>query len=77
MENKIDKRKLLNDLKADFTAAKELRSELDTKIRKWKSEYNSELYGNEVEGKSKLVSKDKKTVRMAFTRTFRTFRIYS
>ena len=58
MENKIDKRKLLNDLKADFTAAKELRSELDTKIRKWKSEYNSELYGNEVEGKSKLVSKD-------------------
>ena len=58
MENKIDKRKLLNDLKADFTAAKELRNELDTKIRKWKSEYNSELYGNEVEGKSKLVSKD-------------------
>ena len=58
MENKIDKRKLLSDLKADFTAAKELRSELDTKIRKWKSEYNSELYGNEVEGKSKLVSKD-------------------
>nr|DAS93507.1 MAG TPA: Portal protein [Caudoviricetes sp.] len=58
MKNKIDKRKLLNDLKADFTAAKELRSELDTKIRKWKSEYNSELYGNEVEGKSKLVSKD-------------------
>ena len=58
MENKIDKRKLLNDLKADFTSAKELRSELDTKIRKWKSEYNSELYGNEVEGKSKLVSKD-------------------
>ena len=58
MEHKIDKRKLLNDLKADFTAAKELRSELDTKIRKWKSEYNSELYGNEVEGKSKLVSKD-------------------
>ena len=58
MNNNVNKQQLLNALKADFNAAKELRSELDAKIRKWKSEYNSEPYGNEVEGRSKLVSRD-------------------
>ena len=74
MENKLDKVKILNALKADFKAAKELRSELDTKIHKWKREYNAEPYGNEVEGRSTLVSRD---IKMAFTRSFRTFRICS
>lgn len=56
--------KRLNDasilaiLKQDLQAATDMRKELDNKIAKWKREYNGEAYGNEVDGKSKLVSRD-------------------
>lgn len=54
----ITETRLLSNLKADFTASKLLRNELDQKIARWKSEYNAEPYGNEVNGRSKLVSRD-------------------
>lgn len=54
----INEARLLSNLKADFTASKLLRNELDQKIARWKSEYNAEPYGNEVNGRSKLVSRD-------------------
>lgn len=54
----IDKNKLLNTLKADLTASKNLRQALDTKIATWKREYNGEPYGNEQENRSKIVSRD-------------------
>lgn len=54
----ITEARLLSNLKADFTASKLLRNELDHKIARWKSEYNAEPYGNEVNGRSKLVSRD-------------------
>lgn len=54
----ITEARLLSNLKADFTASKLLRNELDQKIARWKSEYNAEPYGNEVNGRSKLVSRD-------------------
>ena len=57
IDNIIEAR-LLSNLKADFTASKLLRNELDQKIARWKSEYNAEPYGNEVNGRSKLVSRD-------------------
>lgn len=54
----ITEARLLSNLKADFTASKLLRNELDQKIARWKREYNAEPYGNEVNGRSKLVSRD-------------------
>jgi len=55
---KIKTSEILQGLKADLKAAETLRKELDGKIDQWKREYNGEPYGNEVKGKSKIVSRD-------------------
>lgn len=55
---KINKNQLLNALKSDLKAANILKSNQDSLIAKWKAEYNGEPYGNEQEGKSKIVSRD-------------------
>ena len=55
---KINKSELLSALKADLKAAEILKREYDTSIYKWRSEYNGEPYGNEVKGKSAIVSRD-------------------
>lgn len=54
----INHKELLNNLKEDLRAATTLREELNQKISKWKSEYNGEKYGNEIKGRSSLVSRD-------------------
>lgn len=54
----IDKEKLLIAFKQDLEESKKLRQELDSKIAVWKKEYNAEPYGNEIEGKSSIVSRD-------------------
>lgn len=55
---KINKGELLTALKSDLKAAELLKREQDTAIFKWKAEYNGEPYGNEVKGKSAIVSRD-------------------
>jgi hypothetical protein len=55
---KIDKNQLLNALKADLKAADRLKTDQDVLIARWKAEYNGEPYGNEQDGKSKIVSRD-------------------
>ena len=54
----IKKSQILNALKRDMQYAEILRKEWTEKIRVWKNETNGEQYGNEVNGKSKIVSKD-------------------
>ncbi len=54
----INKNKLLRAFKADFKAAEELRNQQDSKIQQWKDEFSGKPYGNEVKGKSQIVSKD-------------------
>lgn len=54
----MNKKEILSNLKADLKAAKDMRNHLDTKITSWKNEYNAEPYGNEREGRSKLISRD-------------------
>lgn len=54
----INKDTLLKALKEDLEASKELRRELDSKIEVWKREYNAEPYGNEIKGRSSIVSRD-------------------
>ena len=55
---KVNKSALLSALKSDLKAADRLKKEQDACIAKWKSEYNGEPYGNEVKGKSAIVSRD-------------------
>lgn len=54
----IKKNEILNALKNDLKAADTLRRTWFNKIEDWKNETAGELYGNEVQGKSKIVSKD-------------------
>lgn len=49
---------ILKVLKSDLKYADPLRKEIDGKIAIWKAEYNGEPYGNEVDNRSKIVSKD-------------------
>ena len=58
MKPKIDKQKILHDLKADFKAADTLQKEWRTKREEYISETYAKPYGNEVDGKSRIVSKD-------------------
>lgn len=53
----VDKSKLLSALKSDMLAADELKKAIDEKIFERRRIYNGELYGNEEEGKSKIVPK--------------------
>ena len=55
---KIDKKQILSALKDDFRASELLRSDIDANIKRWKSEHNGEPYGNEQNGKSKIISRD-------------------
>lgn len=54
----MDKKELLNALKEDLRAATLLRNDLDSKIKRWRAEYNGDPYGNEQKGKSQIVSRD-------------------
>ena len=54
----INHGKILNALKADLKAAERLKADNDTKIAQWRSEYDGKPYGNEVKGKSSIVSRD-------------------
>lgn len=53
----IDKTKILAALKADLRAADTLKKQVDAKIIARRKAYNGDLYGNEEEGKSKVVPK--------------------
>jgi len=53
----IDTKKLLDALKLDLLAAEEMKSSNDSKIKARRATYDGELYGNEEEGKSKIVPK--------------------
>lgn len=54
----IKKSKVLTALRADLTNAIPYHDEWKEKRAKWVKEYNGEPYGNEVEGKAKVVSRD-------------------
>ena len=54
----IDKRKVLANLKKDLKAAEIIKKQWDGQRDEWVRESRGEPYGNEVEGKSKIVSKD-------------------
>lgn len=55
---KINKAEILAALKSDLKAADLLKKDQDACIAKWKAEYHGEPYGNEVKGKSAIVSRD-------------------
>ena len=55
---KLNKSQILKALQADLKAADVLQKETIAKINEWRREYNGEKYGNEVKGKSQIVSKD-------------------
>ncbi len=55
---KVKTKELLEVFKGDFQSAKAKRADLDRKIRQWKDEHDGKPYGNEVEGKSRIVSRD-------------------
>jgi len=52
------KAQLLKAFKGDLKSADTLRLEAVAKRDDWRDQYNGELYGNEVDGKSKIVSRD-------------------
>lgn len=54
----IKKSELLNRLRDDLKAADRLRQEWYNKIHDWRNETAGREYGNEVKGKSRIVSKD-------------------
>ena len=54
----IKKSELLNRLKDDLRASDRLRQEWFNKMQEWKNQTEGRPYGNEVKGKSKLVSMD-------------------
>ena len=55
---KINKKKILTDLKADWKASESAQKDWIVKVDKYKRETNGEPYGNEQKGKSAVVSKD-------------------
>ncbi len=55
---KPSRTKVLADLKADMKAADSLRLEMVAKVETWRKEYHGQPYGNEQDGKSKIVSRD-------------------
>ncbi len=58
LPKKLSNEDILSALKADMKAADNLRSDIETKIKKWKDEYDGKPYGNEQKGKSEIVSRD-------------------
>lgn len=55
---KINKTEILRALKADLLAAEPLKKTIDTKVQEWRNAYEGRPYGNEVKGKSAIVSRD-------------------
>lgn len=55
---KLNKAQILKALKADLKSADVLQKDTIAKIEEWRREFNGEKYGNEVKGKSQIVSKD-------------------
>lgn len=55
---KLDKGEVLKIVKGDLKAADTLRQEMVGKVEEWRRQYDGAPYGNEEEGKSKLVSRD-------------------
>ena len=54
----VNKSELLNKLKADMNAADKLRLEWFNKISDYRNQTYQRPYGNEVKGKSQIVSGD-------------------
>lgn len=54
----VNKSDLLKALKADLNSAQVLKKVQDEKIANWRNAYDGKPYGNEVRGKSAIVSKD-------------------
>ena len=54
---KVNKADLLKTLKQDLSSAKDMKAALDTRVSERRDIYNGKLYGNEEEGKSKIVVK--------------------
>jgi len=55
--NKVNQHKLLKAFQADLKSAEILKEDIDARIYERRSTYNSENYGNEEPGKSKIVPK--------------------
>ena len=55
---KVNPGNILEALKADLSAASTYKKDIDIKIQGWTSEYFGRPYGNEEDGKSKIVSRD-------------------
>lgn len=56
--SKKEKEDILKAFKEDYTNAKGLRDKLNAKIQQWTKERNAEPYGNEVKGRSSIISRD-------------------
>lgn len=54
---KVNKAELLKTLKQDLSAAKDMKATIDQRVAERRDVYNGKLYGNEEEGKSKIVVK--------------------
>ena len=54
---KVNKAELLKTLKQDLSAAKDMKAAIDQRVSERRDIYNGKLYGNEEEGKSKIVVK--------------------
>lgn len=54
---KVNKAELLKTLKQDLSAAKDMKAAIDQRVSERRDVYNGKLYGNEEEGKSKIVVK--------------------
>ena len=57
---KLNPTAILAALKEDLRAAERQKRDIDAKISQWRSEYEGLPYGNEVKGKSAIVSRDVK-----------------
>jgi hypothetical protein len=57
---KVGISEMLRIFKSDLRSAELQRRDLDGKIDKWKNEYEGKPYGNEVKGRSSIVSRDGK-----------------
>jgi hypothetical protein len=57
---KVGTSEMLRIFKSDLRSAELQRRDLDGKIDKWKNEYEGKPYGNEVKGRSSIVSRDGK-----------------
>ena len=54
---KVNKADLLKTLKQDLSSAKDMKATIDQRVAERRDIYNGKLYGNEEEGKSKIVVK--------------------